>query len=194
MDPPSGLGRAGFRSGGKAQKECGDILLRAGKREAAACDEIEDFRGPGYFDHDGAERGTSQRIGCGLDRVVRMGCADQQYLRRIDAEIDKPRGGDLSEFQGREVLANPENFFLARNTRGHTGGKSRGRGFGIGGGIDFVQRTALQTAFQGGVSRSVSQRDAGIGDKRLQAGGGKSGAKARQFFRRPSHGPSRRPA
>lgn len=144
---------AGFRLGGETQEKGRDVLLCAGKREAAAGDQIEDFRFTRNLDDDGAERGAGQSVGCRLDRIVGMGGADQQYLRWVDAEFEKAGGGQLTEFQRREILPDPENPFLARDARRKSRGKRSGGGFGIRGGIDFVQCTTLKPAFEGCVSR-----------------------------------------
>ena len=175
----------------EAQEEGGDVLLRSSERETAAGHHVENFRRARNFDHDGAKRGADQGIGRSLDRIVRMRRADQQDLRRIDAEFEKSRGGQFAEFDRREILPYPENLLFAGHARRKTGGESGGGGFAIGGGIDFVQRAAFQTAFESRVSRREAQRDARIADQRFQTGAGKSGAKACEFFRRAGHAGSR---
>ena len=145
-DKPACFRRAGFRLGGKAQEDGRHILLRAGEREAPAGDEIENFRGSRNLDHDGAERCTGECIGSRLDRIIRMRGADQKDLRRIDTESDKTGGREFTELQCRKILPDPENLLFAGHTRRKSGGEGRGSGFGICGGIDFVQRTARQTA------------------------------------------------
>lgn len=179
---PTRFRRARFELRGEAQEKRGDVLLRAGQREAAAGNEIKDFRLTRNLDYDSAQRRASERIGTCLDRIVRMRGTDQKDLRWINAEFEKTGGGKLTEFERRKILADPENLFLVRNARGKTGGESRGGRLMPCRRINFMQRATLEPALEEDINRRETQRNAGIRHQRFQTLTGKSGTKSRELF------------
>ena len=122
------------------------------------------FRLSRNLDHDGAERRTGERIARGTQGARDIGHTQQQDARGIKAEFEKARRGQLSEFDGGKILADPEEGFALPRTRGKRRGKTAGGGFASRvRRKDFMQGTGLQAALQTDVGGLMTERDAGVG-------------------------------
>ena len=122
------------------------------------------FRLSRNLDHDGAERRTGERVARRAQGARDIGHAQQQDTRGIKAEFEEARRGQLAEFDGGKILADPEKGFALPRARGQCRGETAGGDFASRfGGKDFMQGAALQPALQAGVGGFVTERDAGVG-------------------------------
>lgn len=186
---PTRLGGAGPRPRAQAQEKCGDIPARAGKRQPPACHQIEDLGLARNLDHDGTKRRTGKRIGGRTQSIGRIGDAQQEHARRIDAQFQKPRRRKFAEFERGKILTYPEQAFVRSHAHGEPSRETRRCRFvACGAREDFVQRAGLKPAFQAGIRKLVAKRNTGVCFQRLQPRFGERGAKPHDLFRRSAYG------
>ena len=147
--------------------------MGASERQPPARHQIEDFRLAGKFHHHRAKRGARQAIAGGAQNIRDIGETQNQELRRIEAKFQKPRRGEFAEFEGGEILPDPQHGFFRGEAKRQRRREGAGRGFMTGLREDFMQRAALQPAFQTGIGILKPERNALLRIRRAGEGGAK---------------------
>ncbi len=157
-DLPAGGGCAGHRFCAFAQDKKRDAAFLAEKRQPAARHQIESAGRAAKLQHHGADMRTGQNIGGGGQRVVGMGCAEQEQIGRVASQFQKACGGQGAILQRLIIRPDPEQGFAFRGLDGEAGREAAGPPVAR---EDFMQRPRPQPPAQHGIRRRQAQGEGG---------------------------------
>jgi len=156
---PSCLRGRGPRLRRHPQQQGGDAGGLRGQGKLAAGDEIELARLPPDFQHDGAERIASQRVGGGPQRGVGVGCAHRHEQPRIKAQFAKPAQRQRAGFNFRKILPHPDQRPARRYPSREASDEARGRRALMALGEHFMHRGDRKAAAQYRIRCRMAERD-----------------------------------
>ena len=139
---PARLGSAGIGASRETQKKGRDAVAFRAERDPTACHQIENFRLSRNFDHNGAQRGTTQRVRSSPHAADRIGDTQKKNACRIKTQFEQSRCAQLAEFERGEILPYPENVLAPGETRSQARREPRGCRLMTGGGEHLMQASA----------------------------------------------------
>ena len=155
---PSGLRGRRLRLCCDAQHQASDARGLGRQRQLAAGDEIELPRLAPDFQHHGAHRIASQRVGGGAQRIVRIGRAHGHQPARIETEFGKPVHRQRPRFKVAEILSHPDQWTPGRHPSRQACDET-GRGPALSSlGKHFMHRACGETAAQRRICAGMAER------------------------------------
>lgn len=126
-DDPASFRRTRDRNTCGPQQQARDARPARCQREFAAGDQVELLAVAPGFQHDAAQRVAGQRISRGPQCRLDIGRAHGDQQARIETEFPPAAHGQRTAFAFGEILPDPQQRSLCRDTVREAGDKARGR-------------------------------------------------------------------
>lgn len=159
-DDPARLCRTRDRNACSPQQQARDARAARCQREFAAGDEVELFAVAPGFQHDAAQRIAGQRISRGPQCRLDIGRAHGDQQARIEAELTPAAHGQRAAFAFGEILPDPQQRPLCRDTMRKAGDKARGRRAVPAFGEHLMHGATCEPALQRRVRLGMTERHA----------------------------------